>query len=93
MRRSPVQSSRVEASNHTLFWVDFITITSGSRFSVHTTPFAAVHESGIGPELTSRDVRDVVAIESKADVTWTLAQICRDAQRRSQLNYVLGCGP
>ena len=36
MRRSRVQSSRPETSNHTLFWVDFITITSGSRFSVHT---------------------------------------------------------
>src|SRR6266566_5413352 len=27
-----------EASNHTLFWVDFITITAGSRFSVYTAP-------------------------------------------------------
>jgi hypothetical protein len=36
MRRSPVQSNRLEASSHNLFWVDFITITPGSRFSVHT---------------------------------------------------------
>jgi hypothetical protein len=36
MRRSPVQSSRLETSNHTLFLVDFITITSGPRFAVHT---------------------------------------------------------
>ena len=33
--------------------------------------FAPVHESGIGPELTSHDVRDVVAIEGKAEVTRT----------------------
>jgi hypothetical protein len=31
--------------------------------------FVAEHASGIGPELTSRDVRDVVAIGRKADVT------------------------
>ena len=36
MRRSPVQSSRPETSNHTLFWVDFITITPGSKFSAYT---------------------------------------------------------
>ena len=30
---------------------------------------AAVNEPAFGPELTSRDVRIVVAMESKADVT------------------------
>jgi hypothetical protein len=36
MRRSPVQSNRVEASHRVQSLVDFITITSGSRFSAHT---------------------------------------------------------
>jgi hypothetical protein len=36
MRRSPVRSSRLEASNRIRSLVDFITITSGSRFSVRT---------------------------------------------------------
>ena len=36
MRRSFARFSRPETSNHTLFFVDFITITSGPRFSVHT---------------------------------------------------------
>jgi pimeloyl-ACP methyl ester carboxylesterase len=36
MRRSPVRFSRPEALNRTLSLVDFITITSESRFSVHT---------------------------------------------------------
>ena len=31
--------------------------------------FIAMHRSACGPELTSRDVRIVVAMESKADVT------------------------
>ena len=37
MRRSPARSSRLEASNRTQSLVDFITTTSESRFSVHTT--------------------------------------------------------
>jgi hypothetical protein len=36
MRRSFDRFSQPETSNHTLFLVDFITITSGPRFSVHT---------------------------------------------------------
>jgi hypothetical protein len=36
MRRSLARFSRPEASNQTLFLVDFITIMSGFRFSVHT---------------------------------------------------------
>jgi hypothetical protein len=35
---------------------------------------AAVHEFVVGPELTSHDVRDVVAIGRKADVTRTSAK-------------------
>jgi hypothetical protein len=52
MRRSPVQSSRLEASNHTLFWVDFITITSGPRFSVHTALVPS-------PERSTKSVSDI----------------------------------
>jgi hypothetical protein len=36
-----------------------------------TPLFVAAHESGNGPELTSRDVRDLVAIRGKAHVMWT----------------------
>jgi hypothetical protein len=48
MRRSPVQSSRPETSNHTLFWVDFITITPGSSFR-HTQVYEAkrLHQTRI----------------------------------------------
>jgi hypothetical protein len=39
-----------------------------------------MHESGSGPELTSRDVRYVVAIESKAEVTRTSTEdrLCKN---------------
>jgi hypothetical protein len=33
--------------------------------------FGAPHESGFGPELTSSDVRDLVVIRAKADLTRT----------------------
>ena len=39
MRRSLVRFSRLEASNRTLSLADFITITCGFRFSVHTGTF------------------------------------------------------
>jgi hypothetical protein len=41
----------------------------GDQIAIH---FAAAHMSQFGPELTSRDVRDLVAIRAKAEVTRTL---------------------
>jgi hypothetical protein len=42
MRRSTVQSNRLEALHRVQSWVDFITITPGSRFSVYTGLSSAV---------------------------------------------------
>ena len=38
-------------------------------------PIVALHESAYGPELTSRNARIVVAMESKADVKRTSSQV------------------
>jgi hypothetical protein len=60
MRRSPVQSSRPETSNHTLFWVDFITITPGSKFSTYTGAVARFSS----PYVTSISSTSVTVITS-----------------------------
>jgi hypothetical protein len=45
---------------------------SSSQPSSGSSSFAAQHESGFGPEPTSRDVRYSVAMRGKADIGWTL---------------------
>jgi hypothetical protein len=68
MRRSTVQSSRPETSNHTLFWVDFITITSGSRFSVHTGSVfcGSLFAAAMGAERAAYPIRHLAGAPDNA---------------------------
>jgi transposase InsO family protein len=79
----PVQ--RPEASNHTLFWVDFITITPGSKFSAYT-PVRTVgsevfpNENYLTSVLQPAEARTIRWIASVIAQRWLPGEVCGQAR-------------